>query len=57
LAADLREFLYNELAAYRVCTSQEQVSVRAKEMEVEIEINSDIIVGGVPARFSFSLEY
>ena len=57
VAGDLRQFLHKELSACGICASPDQASVIAKtDGTVEIEIKSDVTVGGIPARFVFSLE-
>jgi hypothetical protein len=57
IIGDLEAFLCEELIACRICTAPDQVSVKSeKEGTLDISLNSDITVGGNPARFSFSLE-
>ena len=54
---DLKNFLVQELTAYGICSAPEHLSVRrAKDQFAEIEIASNVSVGGVPARFSFTLD-
>jgi hypothetical protein len=50
-------FLRKELIACRVCTEPDQVSVKPEnDGTLLISLNSDVTIGGHPARFSFSLE-
>jgi hypothetical protein len=57
LARDIEGFLAKELISYRVCTAPDQVSVKSgQDGSLDISLNSEVMVGGFPARFSFSLE-
>jgi hypothetical protein len=57
IAQDIESFLGKELIACRACTAQDQVTVKVDdEGKLDISLNSDVLVGGHPARFSFSLE-
>jgi hypothetical protein len=58
LPMELGQFIFEELKTYQICTSPNQVSIEIKNStEAAITLNSDVLVGNVPARFSFSLDY
>jgi hypothetical protein len=58
IASDIKEFLCTELIAGRVCASPDQISVKSENNgALDISLNSDVLVGGHPARFSFSLNF
>jgi len=53
----LGQLLREELMAYGVCSSQDQIAVKPNsDQTVEIQLASDVAIGGVPARFSFTME-
>ena len=57
IASDLEGFLRKELAACRVCTAPDQVAVKLDDDgKLDICLNSEVLIGGFPGRFSFSLE-
>jgi hypothetical protein len=57
IAHDMEDFLGKELVVCRVCTAPDQLSVKLDDDgKLDICMNSDVLVGGYPARFSFSLE-
>jgi hypothetical protein len=57
VARDIEGFLCKELIICRVCTAPDQVSIKVDdEGKLDISLNSDVLIGGYPARFSFSLE-
>jgi hypothetical protein len=57
LSTVIQAFLAGELAAYGICTSHDQVSVKPEEDQtLLLTLNSDVKVGGYPAQVSFTLD-